>query len=463
MAINKLGINIAQRAASWAKATGKQRILQTKPQIFHGINPEITNPATGETFALPRFISQEMQEARQLNKIAIRQCKTPIDRTFSKAAPEDLKRLTSDTIEDSYSRTVWTNPKDGQVYHLLRMGKTEDGKITMRILDKDGAFVKEAQVQPRQHLIIDDSTPGEVFSKFDPNWKYQELYNLSHAEYMKIGAQRTNPFEEVLLYDCAGKCSNGKYNSELKELEIFRDVIKQLNSGKGNGVISRSRGACGIGYDLFGKDGRRLLTGRDHNDTMCNISYNKMVQAANKRGIRVFNAAGNEGPDSLERSLLNSGAEGVGSLAEDGKILKSCGSRNSFWTQHYERGGVPVVFKERGINITGTDGIDIEVKNPLLGKKADISARIDRINAKRHEIEYNFDSVDEKTQEKYERYYRLSANVIKKFINQTWGLTVKDGVYVLPEASFGRAGGTSLATAVRAAKVNLNDMMKDII
>lgn len=76
-----------------------------------------------------------MKQAREMNKIASRQIKSPITSNFSKATAEDLRRLTSTSIEDSYSRVQWTNPKDGKIYNLLKQGEREDGKILVRILD----------------------------------------------------------------------------------------------------------------------------------------------------------------------------------------------------------------------------------------------------------------------------------------------------------------------------------------
>ena len=109
--------------------TGSSRSLLSKPtSIFHGINPTLTYPPTNKTFALPRFCTAEMKQAREMNKIASRQIKSPITSNFSKATAEDLRRLTSTSIEDSYSRVQWTNPKDGKIYNLLKQGETEDGK-----------------------------------------------------------------------------------------------------------------------------------------------------------------------------------------------------------------------------------------------------------------------------------------------------------------------------------------------
>ena len=81
---------------------------------------------------LPRFSSPEMVMARTLNKIAIKRTITPKTFTFSKATPQDLKRLTSNTIADSYSRVTWTNPKDGKVYHILKESELTDGNIAVQ-------------------------------------------------------------------------------------------------------------------------------------------------------------------------------------------------------------------------------------------------------------------------------------------------------------------------------------------
>ena len=80
---------------------------------------------------LPRFSSPEMVMARTLNKIAIKGTRAPKTFTFSKATPQDLKRLTSNTIADSYSRVTWTNPKDGKIYHILKESELTNGNIAV--------------------------------------------------------------------------------------------------------------------------------------------------------------------------------------------------------------------------------------------------------------------------------------------------------------------------------------------
>ena len=133
----------ADDVARYAKACGKRSILETKPSIFHGINPTISYPSSGKVYELPRFCTQEMQQARKLNQIAIKQAKQPISTTFSKATADDLRRLTSETFEDSFSRVRWTNPRDGKVYYLLKQSETGDGNILVRILDHEGAFINK--------------------------------------------------------------------------------------------------------------------------------------------------------------------------------------------------------------------------------------------------------------------------------------------------------------------------------
>ena len=114
---------IASVARTFVKACKKKSILQTKPNIFHGINPTLTYPKSGEPFALPRYISKEMQEVRQMNKISIyeaRAAQRADSVSFPKASAEDLQRLTANTFEASYSRCVYVRPKDGEIFNLLK-------------------------------------------------------------------------------------------------------------------------------------------------------------------------------------------------------------------------------------------------------------------------------------------------------------------------------------------------------
>lgn len=451
---------------NYLKACNQKSILETKPTVFHGINQTLTYPKTGESFALPRYISKEMKEARKLNIFAKREAEQISrfkDNTFPKASKEDLERLTSQTVEDSAKRTTWINPKDGKIYNLLKVGETKDGKYTMRILNEEGGFVKEVQVAPKTHVII-DSSKGKPFSSNNPDWKFDELYELSHGDYMKMGALRNNPFEKVIMLDVEKECKNGTLNSELKSLEIFRDLTRRIKNGEHVDIISQSRGATGIGYDL--KQAGYPLNGRDYNDMMSNNSLRELIHTANSKGIRFLNAAGNEGVESLNRNLLNSGAEGVGALAPNGKVASYTSSRNTVWTQHYEKSSVPIIFNKNGINITGSSGTDIKVKNPLIGQKVDnVIKRYNHLQEKAEEVAYKLDqATDEKEIAKLKKYFELINKNIRNIEYYHSCLRIApDCTFQMPEITFGRAGGTSLATAIRAAKINLNKTMEEVL
>ena len=136
--VNQIFSLAADDVAKYVKVCGKRFLPETKPSIFHGINPTISYAPSGKTFELPRFCTTEMQTARELNKIASRQIKSSgAVPKYTKAVAEDLRRLTSETIEDSYSRVRWVNPKDGKVYNLLKQGQTDDVKVIVRILDEE--------------------------------------------------------------------------------------------------------------------------------------------------------------------------------------------------------------------------------------------------------------------------------------------------------------------------------------
>lgn len=455
---------IASVARTFVKACKKKSILQTKPNIFHGINPTLTYPKSGEPFALPRYISKEMQEVRQMNKISIYEARAAQRAdavSFPKASAEDLQRLTANTFEASYSRCVYVRPKDGEIFNLLKTGETKDGKYIMRVLDSEGAFIKEVQVKPKVHVIIDDLSE-KSFDRHNPDWRFQELYNLSHAEYMSIGARKNNPFEKVVIFNVSEPCKNGKVNDELKVLEIYRDLAKKIQNGENMDIISISRGAGGIGHDLPGR-----ITGRDYNDIMTNESYRALVQIANQNGVRVLNSAGNGGPSKLNRNLLNSGAEGVGALGRNGKVIEYSSTRNTYWTQHYERSGFPVIFSKDGINITGTSGIDIPVKNMLIGQENNaVQARFYRLKSMMQKIsDEHWKTTDKALKAELENKFNFLKGCLDKIGNWYYVLTVdsRTGKLQIPEMCFGSCGGTSLATAARAAKINLHETMKEVL
>lgn len=429
-----LGLSLAKDVTTFLK-TGSSRSLLSKPtSIFHGINPTLTYPPTNKTFALPQFCTAEMKQAREMNKIASRQIKSPITSNFSKATAEDLRRLTSTSIEDSYSRVQWTNPKDGKIYNLLKQGETEDGKILVRILDQDGAFVKETTIMPKEIAILDNNY-GSAFelpefldmTGLKKEKLPTELGELSHAKAVEIFAKRSNPFARYTIFETG--CYSG--SSRIDNDKVISH-LKNLQQGKKYDYIN-----CSMGSETF-----------DITET-CEPIYKKVCEEVDKltslRGSRVLFASGNSDGGifrrkAVNRFLLNSNtAEGVGSLDKRGVISDFSSSKNSKFCQHYEQGEFLITQTSNGINITGQSGTDIvfSEKNPFVGMK--LGDILEACNEKPELWKY-----------------------MQKLGFENGGECMDDIAYsVFPKGM--RLDGTSYATPIRTAKLALNDIMDGIL
>lgn len=324
-----LGINLAKDVAAFLKTGSGRSLLRRQPSIFHGINPTLTYPPTGKTFALPRFCTVEMKQARQMNRIASRQIKAPVNSTFSKASAEDLRRLTSETIEDSYSRVQWTNPKDGKVYNLLKQGETEDGKVLVRILDQDGAFIKEAEMMPKKIVIYDTGK-----TKVDLGSYYEEI---SHGELVTRFAKRANPFADIKFVNI----DRERPQKTILDIHLnLEDELKQLQQRLINGekvdYISLSLGLNSKiipPKSFLEKAGKSL---KEYKTSVDTFPTSQLIKA--HPNLRILQASGNNGKDVISPDLMFKSVEGVGALGKDGKIAEFSSSRNSLLTQHYEQG-----------------------------------------------------------------------------------------------------------------------------
>lgn len=429
MGIEKAGLNLGKEIIAWA---GSGRPLLRKPTaIFHGINPKLTYQPTGKTFALPRFCTAEMKKAREMNKIAIRKIKTPVASNFSKATAEDLRQLTSTSIEDCYSRVRWTNPKDGKVYNLLKQGETDDGKILIRILDQDGAFVKEATIKPKEIAIIDNNYKSAFELPEMAGYTLEnlptELGELSHANAVEIFAKRNNPFARYTIFDAG--CYSG---SSRMDIDKVISHLKNLQQGKKYDYVN-----CSFGSETF-----------DVTET-CEPIFKKVSEEVDKlhslRGSRVLFAGGNSDGGifhrkAVNRFILNSNtAEGVGSLDEQGVVSIFSSSKNLKFCQHYEQGEFLITRTSNGINITGQPGTDIvfSEKNPFVGMK--------------------LGDILEVCNEKPELWKYL-----KKLGFEGEGECLDEIADIFFPKNM-RLDGTSFATPIRTAKLALNDMMEGIL
>ncbi len=332
---------------SYIKAIGVKHIVQTKPQEIHGIVPTLTYPPTGKKFELPRFCSIEMQQARIMNKIAIkneyvRRSNCP----GKKTTPEDLERLSSLSAEASKNRAVWINPKDNKAYYLLKEGETKKGNINLRILNQDGEFVKNAEIKPKT-VILTDLAEGstEQTSKF-----------LTHTELINTIAERYNPFAK---YKTVSLDLNKKGTNEINKLYRVVDNNTSCISMSFADIIG------GKGFDrAHGEAVKDMVLG--YMDTVApkqlktEESFNKLAKKT-----RILVGSASSGKNTINTYLAQKNLEGVGGLDSRGKIPPCISSRNSIFTQHYEDFEFLVYTTEEGLNITGLRGTDFPIKHNL--------------------------------------------------------------------------------------------------
>lgn len=360
MGISALNINTKQLVANYAKISSCRSILETKTPEFHGANLNATYPHSNKIFALPRFISVEMLQARKLNKLAqhndyIIRLKKVFD--SKKILPEDLKKLQSTEIKDSYSRAFWINPTDNKGYHLLKEGKTADGQIKIRILDENGIYIKNAQITPKKIILCDTEQNEKVYK------------NIKHNDITNIIAGRYNPFAqyETLMFPHYSKDGFIKFLEELKQ-----------KTNKQKSIICCS---FGVDIDIFGHNLNGIKLRNTIREKIKQDSPNihekiKQIIGQFSSGNRILFSAGNDGYDSLNIMLCYKGTEGVGGLNRVGKIHTDSSSRNSIFTQHYENYKFPITRTANGINISGLHGTDYTL---LLTDKTPIGTILETI------------------------------------------------------------------------------------
>ena len=445
--------------AQFVKAAGKQSILQTKPVQIHGINPSLKYETSGKYFELPRFSSVEMQQARMMNKIAIRQIKTPVNKKKEKATVQDYKRLTSEAIEDTYSRVEWTNPKDGKTYNLIKQGMTDDGKIKVRILDAEGAFIKEAELTPKNIIILDNFQEQTRF------------FDLSHGDLVSVYARRYNPFANYI-----------KIQKDLTSPDLHADInaVKEAIKREGKAdYISFS-----YSVNVKGVKSHKVKISQLP-DRMQKLIKQDSSRLDNIKDARILCSAGNSNSQESAKNITNhllvsqERIEGVGALSNSGKIADFSASRNSEITQHYELGEFVPRLTPYGINVTGLKGTDIEINpklfeayrhNPLAGKSVErvnnlinkIQTEINNLHKEAVGLFKQKKNISEILNEKQKidkkiMMYEQRKKKLLDFANQLFRI---DGCY---EISPEKITGTSFSTPVRSAKLALNDMMEGIL
>ena len=398
---------------------------------------------------LPRFSSPEMVMARTLNKIAIKGTKAQKVFNYPKATPQDLKRLTSNTLKDSYSRVTWTNPKDGKIYHILKESELPDGNIAIRILNEDGSFLKNASIKPKKIIVIDDFEQNKM-----------SIYGISHGEIVTTFLRRNNPFAQIETIN-TGLADT--MNPEF--FKPFKQILQRIKNGEKIDYISCSKGA--ICYST-GKNMRGKVP-----------QFQPITDVADS-GTRVLFASGNsiDNPTGTANQvlLLADKIEGVGSLSpQTHKLSNFSSSRNSFFTQHYEVGEHYIRPTEYGANITGLPGTDIVINNPkykqevenniLIGKnKERVDKLLEKIKAEIKEVQQKRvglmrGRIDFNELRKLEQRQNTLEQRRVKLVRLMGSTSLENGKYEATEKFF----GTSFSTPIRTAKLALNDMMEGIL
>lgn len=433
--------------------------LHIKPENIHGINPLAIDNNTGKSVELPRFCSVEMLQARTMNKIAVQQSKNPIIRAYTKASSEDLKRLTSETIGDSFARAEWTNPKDGKIYNILKEGETEDGKILVKILDSEGGFIKNAKLTPKTILIPDN------YSEILP------FYRIPHGDIVLTYARRNNPFAKYVRLSVTNR-----------ELEAHEDLAKIVQYLDEQGVADYI--SCSYGLKVGEKKKFKIPTDLKELLQSESTIYDKLITGNRRVLFAADNASYKEYNNSSELSNLylcaNEKVEGVGSLCEKrGKVAPFSISRNSELTQHYELGEFTPKLTKFGINITGLPGTDIPLlntrlekylKNPLLGKPVDriqdiikdLNNKIKYLEQEKYALFKSKESFKSLLQKRsiLEEKISIYSKRKRKILSAAGELVNIRGEYNIPIETL---TGTSFSTPIRTAKLALNDMMEGII
>ena len=443
----------------FVKAANKKSILEIKPFEIRGINPYLYYEKTGKSFDLPRFSSPEMQYARIMNKIALQQIKTPVTKRYTKATQADFKRLTSETIEDTYSRVEWTNPKDGKVYNLIKQGVTDDGKIKIRILDAEGAFIKEAELTPKNIIILDNFQEQTRF------------FNLSHGDLVSVYARRYNPFANYI-----------KIQKDLTNPDSQTNINAIKESIKRKGKIDYISFSYSV--NVKGVKSHKLKISQLP-DRMQKLIKQDSSRLDNIKDARILCSAGNSKSQESAKDITNhllvsqERIEGVGALSNSGKIADFSASRNSEITQHYELGEFVPRLTPYGINVTGLKGTDLPFDsklaekytgNPLIGKSVErvnnlinkIQTEINNLHKEAVGLFKQKKNISEilKEKQKIEKKIMMYEQRKKKLLDFTNQLFRIDGRY---EISPEKITGTSFSTPIRSAKLALNDMMEGIL
>ena len=315
--------------------------IKNTSRVVHGINPVFVVQKTGKIVELPRFSSPEMSIAREMNKISSYGTYKKVSNSLpSKASAGDLERLISQETDASYNRAVWVNPKDRRAYYLLKEDESKDG-IVLRVLKENGEFKDNITVQPKRIMLGDlvegDNCITQIFG-----------VDFNHSDLMETIAKRYNPFAKFDVvklrddYDLLELADN--ISPDTSYLELSYIIESKINP--------KAKGSQ-IEHEVIEQLRKNFPAELDYLNQLQNLSSK----------VRVLMSSGNDGADTLNSLLINTGFEGVGGLNNIGKVDRFSGSKSSYFTQHYEPFNFNITTTPYGINLTGLRGTDIGIEH----------------------------------------------------------------------------------------------------
>lgn len=323
-----------------------KNIAPLKSQKLHGINPRLSYKKN-DFFYLPRFSPPEMIEARKMNKIALRDIDCFYDKSFKNATYKDYLVLKDNTVESNFTRVRWVNPRDNKAYFLLKDGESDDGIQNIRILDSTGRFIKNAAIKKKTIIVFE----------LDTDKKFQNINNVSHSDLTSIFIRRFNPFADIKI--CLWK---EKFDIGKNLLNLIDDSVSAISCAFSADVAVNKLSICQKLYNRIFHKSSKVNPKKLSNELESLLCSDERKLGDIPSHIRIFMASGNDGKNAYNKYLALNRVEGVGSLSDKKKISDFSGSRNSYFTQHYEKGEFPIIQFPEGFMFTGTGDIDIPCK-----------------------------------------------------------------------------------------------------
>lgn len=313
------------------------------------------------------FSNAEGKYALRTNIYVMHNIKLRGKSKFPEATQEDLKILTDKSFDAPSKRVKWFNPKDCQVYYLIKQGVDKNGNIQIRILNEKGKFIKNATIRPKTIVIIDkfEDYP-RMFT--DGEFTLHQVPYIPHGEMVARYAFVNNPFANYIFADITEEAK--------KDNNLSHATTRLTQKYQGADEVNFSW-ACFVPIEFYDdfknkKPGeyagvaKNIIREFGGEEEIKNIfadieetaKISQSIAELAKSGTKVFVSSGNHGEDNFNLILLTKNVEGVGSLNNDGKVSDFVSSRKASLTRHFEQGEYKIKPTKDGVNYTSGEHTD---------------------------------------------------------------------------------------------------------